>query len=443
MSAPRDRNDYSVDWGEANEPVPAAEIGTSVVDSPILKSRPESIANAPPEAATLDNPLLLRMLADAARKNASDLLLVSDSPPKIYAGGRWVNLGEDVLVPNDITGLLSSMLTEAHRSRLNTQRDLDLGIAAPELGRYRLNIHYQRGTLAAAFRSIPQHAPALDRLGLPPQVAKVADFPNGLVLVTGCTGQGKSTTLAGIVDHMNHRRSAHVITIEDPIEFDFEHGSCLIEQRQIGDDTPSFASALKHVLRQRPDIILIGEMRDLETISAALTASETGHLVLASLHTSSASHTLARIIDVFPPVQQPQVRTQLAGSLRAILCQVLVPDQLNDALTPATELLFATDGICRAIRDNETHLIYSMLETGRRFGMHTLEQSLAALVEAGRTPPDDAFCAAMNADRLAKLLGCTVPESARGLRYLQDEQPACASGTAERQDVPWADSDSG
>ncbi len=351
--------------------------------------------------------MLADMLARAAQRGASDLLLIGHAAPTIYVKGQWLPLDDRLMSPQDVEACLEPILTEAQRAKLCEARDLDLGFAQEGVGRYRMNVHYQRGMLAAAIRAIPARVPSFEQLGLPPQVLGFADYPNGLVLVTGCTGQGKSTTLAAMIDHMNRTRDGHIITIEDPIEFAFEHGTCLIEQREIGFDSPSFASALRHVLRQRPDVILIGEMRDLETVSTALTAAETGHLVLASLHTASAAQSLARIIDVFPPSQQPQVRTQLAASLQAILCQRLVRDGLNDALTPAAEILVATSAVRRAIRDNETHLIYSMMETGRRLGMITLEQSLADLVRTGRVEPNDAVAAATDPARLEKLIGQT------------------------------------
>jgi len=352
------------------------------------------------------------LLAETTRRGASDLLLVADAPPTIYTFGQWVQLDDKIMTQEQVARILESMLTEEQREALERTRDLDFSFLSPtgqdgsQAQRYRVNIHYQRGGLAAAFRAIPAEVPSFETLNLPPAIRDFAGFPNGLVLVTGCTGQGKTTTLAAMVDHMNRTRAAHVITIEDPIEFGFRHGTCLIEQRQIGEDSPSFASALRHVLRQRPDVILIGEMRDLETIATALSAAETGHLILASLHTSSAAQTLARIIDVFPAGQQPQVRTQLAASLRAVVCQSLVRDTANESLVPATEVLVATPAIRRAIRENESHLIYGMIETGRTQGMHTLEQSLAALVKGGRVRAEDALAAALDPARLAKMVGC-------------------------------------
>ncbi len=356
---------------------------------------------------------LSSLLTQAAERRASDLLLVAGAPPTVYVHGRWEPLSHVAKSAEQITRALEAALSETQRTRLYQQRDLDFALQLPGVGRFRVNAHYQRGTPAVAFRAIPSEIPAFEDLGLTPSVLSFADYSNGLVLITGCTGQGKSTTLAALIGHMNKTRSAHVITIEDPVEFSFSHGACIIEQREIGDDSPSFASALRHVLRQRPDVIVLGEMRDLETISTALTAAETGHLVLASLHTASAAQTLSRIIDVFPPTQQPQVRTQLAGSLRAILCQTLVRDAANQTLTPATEILVSTSAISRVIRENETHLIYSIMETGKSQGMHTMEQSLAELVKSGRVSPEEAMYAAENPHRLARLIGRPSPAGSR------------------------------
>lgn len=344
------------------------------------------------------------ILRSAAEHAASDILLVANEPPTIFVQGNWITLSPNPLEPDAIVALVDPMMSSDQRHVLQTVRDLDMGFSVAGLGRYRLNLHYQRGTMAAAIRSIPETIPSFESLGLPSQTLSFADYANGLVLVTGGTGQGKSTTLAALIDHMNRGPARHIITVEDPVEFAFRKGTCLIEQRQVGDDSPSFPSALRHVLRQRPDVILIGELRDLETMSSALTAAETGHLVLATLHTCSASQTLARMIDVFPAGQQGQVRTQLAASLRAILCQTLLKDEANDVLIPATELMIANSAIRRMIRDNEAHLIYSVIETGRKHGMHTLEQSLESLVSSGRISPEAAVLAAAEPIRMQNLL---------------------------------------
>ncbi len=373
------------------------------------------------------------LLAQASEHNSSDLLLVAGSPPTYFANGEWHAIEAPPLDAESLNESLRDMLDDDYRTRLDEHRDLDLAIELPGVGRYRVNLHYQRGTLAAAFRAIPSDIPDFQTLNLPRHVLSFADYPNGLVLITGGTGQGKSTTLATLVDHINRTRAAHIITIEDPVEFMLRSQRSLIEQREIGDDSPSFASALRHVLRQRPDVIVVGEMRDLETISTALTAAETGHLVLGSLHTSCTAQTLARIIDVFPPVQQPQIRVQLAASLRSIVCQTLVRDRMNEALVPATEILVATSGVRRALRDNETHLIYSMIETGRSHGMHTLEQSLAELVKAGRIDIEEALAATTDRGRLSRLLGVSS----------KSDDPLTAAilpADEEWSEIPWGES---
>lgn len=360
------------------------------------------------DPSATDIPALLHA---AAARGASDLVLVAGAAPTIYAGGQWSPLGDDRSSSDALADALLGVLSPAHREAFDRQKDVDFALELPGAGRFRVNLHSQRGTIAAAFRAIPQTVPTFESLKLPPAVLGLADFPSGLVLITGGTGQGKSTTVAALIEHMNQTRRAHVITIEDPIEFAFTHGACVIEQREIGTDSPTFSSALRHVLRQRPDVIVIGEMRDLETISTALTAAETGHLVLASLHTSSATQTLSRIIDVFTPVQQGQVRSQLAASLRGIVCQTLCRDAVHQKLIPATEVLIATTAVRRAIREDETHLVYGMIETGRRQGMHTLEQSLAALVRDGHLDSDTALAAAPEPGRLQTIFGVAGAES--------------------------------
>ncbi|HUN81769.1 MAG TPA: PilT/PilU family type 4a pilus ATPase [Phycisphaerae bacterium] len=351
------------------------------------------------------NEALRQLLLDSVAIGASDLLLVSGAPATALVAGQWRALADKPLSSAEIEQMVGAMLTPAQRQQLDVDRDIDLAMAVPEAGRFRVNVHFQRGQIAVAIRTIPPAPPTFGSLKLPPQILDFTRFPSGLVLLTGPTGSGKSTTLAALIEEMNRRRCGHVVTIEDPVEFSFQHGTCLIEQRQIGSDSPSFASALRHILRQRPDVILIGEMRDRETISAALTAAETGHLVLASLHTAGADLSLSRIIDVFPPAQQPHVRTQVAASLRAIVSQTLLPDQRDGGLIPATEILVANSAIRRAIRDNETHLILGMIETGKRSGMHTLEQNLAELVRSGHVRAEDALAAAGDSAQLRRLIG--------------------------------------
>ncbi len=352
-------------------------------------------------APHLDLTGFLRQMPD---RGASDLLLVAGRPPMFGIAARWIAADALPLQGGDIATWLRGMLTPAQSETLAEVQDLDFAVRLDGVGRFRVNAHIPRGSPAAAIRAIPAGVPALETLALPARAERLIAFPHGLVLVAGGTGHGKSTTLAALLGRLNDTRACHIITREDPIELEFPPGRAIIEQREVAADTPSFAQALRHVVRQRPDVILIGEMRDLETISTALTAAETGHLVLASLHTSNTSQTLSRIIDVYPPAQQHHVRTQLAASLRAILCEVLLPRSDGTGLTPAVELLFANDAVRRAVRDNETHLIYGVLETGRTAGMCTLEQSLADGIGEGRFTIDAARQAAVYPDRLERLL---------------------------------------
>jgi twitching motility protein PilT len=276
------------------------------------------------------------------------------------------------------------MLTQQQREVFEERLELDFSYALPGRARFRVNMYKQRESVGAAFRVIPFDIKSLESLGIPPVVATFASLPRGFVLVTGPTGSGKSTTLASLIDIANTQRHDHIMTVEDPIEFLHRHRSCLVNQREVGTDTHSFGEALKHVLRQDPDIILVGEMRDLETIQVALTAAETGHLVFATLHTQDAAQTIDRIIDVFPPHQQQQIRQQLAGTLQGIMCQTLCKTADGKSRVAATEVLIATPAIRNLIREGKTHQIYSSMQAGAQFGMQTLDQNLAELVRARR-----------------------------------------------------------
>jgi twitching motility protein PilT len=328
---------------------------------------------------------LRSLLTEVIAKGASDLHLTAGARPTIRLHGSLVPL-EDVpeLTPPVIQTLMYAILTQRQRERFEAELELDFAYALPGQARFRVNLYRQRDALGAAFRLIPFEIKALEQLGVPPAVANFAMMPRGFVLVTGPTGSGKSTTLAGIVDLANRSRRDHIMTVEDPIEFLHQHKSCLINQREVGEDTHSFTSALKHVLRQDPDIILVGEMRDLETISVALTAAETGHLVFATLHTQDAAQTIDRVIDVFPSHQQQQVRVQLAGALQGVVCQTLCKSADGRGRVVATEVLVATPAIRNMIRDGKTHQIYSALQAGAKHGMHTMDQHLAELIRAGR-----------------------------------------------------------
>ena len=336
--------------------------------------------------------------------SASDIIFAAGAPPVVWVAGRMARLEGPDLTPADIEATFMPLLGEPQRQTFSRGGDVDFSVGRTGVGRLRINLHRQRGSWSAASRFVPQQVPTFDKLRLPERVVELADLPHGLVLITGGAGSGKSTTLASMIDHMNHLHAYHVITLEDPIEFMYRHGTCIIEQREVGLDCPSFASALRHVVRQRPDVIMVGEMRDLETISAALTAAEMGHLVLASLHTASAAQTVDRIIDIFPAGQQTQVRVQLSGTLQGVVCQTLFHNDRDDGLVPACEIMISTPAIRRAIRDNETHLLQGMLETGRQHGMQAMDASIAALVAGGFISRQMAHAKAHNPEKLAKML---------------------------------------
>jgi twitching motility protein PilT len=315
---------------------------------------------------------------------ASDLHLTAGAKPTVRVHGGLGQLEDfPVLMPNETQAMIYSILTQRQRERLESELELDCAHALPGKARFRLNVYFQRDAIGAAFRLIPQEIKPLEELGIPPRVADMARLPRGFVLVTGPTGSGKSTTLASLVDLANRDRTDHIMTVEDPIEFLHQHKRCLVNQREVGEDTKSFASALKHVLRQDPDIILVGELRDLETISIALTAAETGHLVFATLHTQDAPQTVERVVDVFPTNQQEQVRVMLAGSLQGVVCQQLLPTADGSGRVAACEVMVATPAIRNLIRDGKTYQIYSAMQAGGRFGMQTMDQSLAGLVQRG------------------------------------------------------------
>jgi twitching motility protein PilT len=289
-----------------------------------------------------------------------------------------------LLSPPVIQRMMYAVLTQKQREKFEEALELDFAYAVPGKARFRVNLYKQRDAVGAAFRLIPFEIKALEDLGVPPSVANFAMLPRGFVLVTGPTGSGKSTTLASLVDLANRNRRDHIMTVEDPIEFLHRHKSCLVNQREVGEDTWSFQNALKHVLRQDPDIILVGEMRDLETISVALTAAETGHLVFATLHTQDAAQTIDRVIDVFPPHQQQQIRVQLAGALQGVVCQTLAKTADGNGRAAATEVLIATPAVRNLIREGKTHQIYSTLQAGAKHGMHTMDQHISELVKTGR-----------------------------------------------------------
>jgi len=323
---------------------------------------------------------------------ASDLHISTGSPPRIRVNGKLNPLNDQPLTPAETKALCYSILTDSQKHKFEEQNELDLSFGVKGLARFRANVFMQRGAVAGAFRMIPFEVRSFQSLGLPPIVSELAKKPRGLILVTGPTGSGKSSTLAAMIDKINTERREHIMTIEDPIEYLHSHKQCLVNQREVNSDTSSFKDALRYVLRQDPDIVLIGEMRDLETIEAALTVSETGHLTFATLHTNTAVQTINRIIDVFPSHQQEQIRVQLSFVLEGIIAQQLIPRKSGNGRVLAVEIFIPNPAIRNLIREDKTHQIYSMMQTGQsKFGMLTMNQSLFELFRKGELSYDDAL----------------------------------------------------
>jgi len=344
-------------------------------------------------------------LESLAERRASDLHVISGAIPRIRIDGLLQDLpGAQVWSSEIVEELIDSLLGPEQLERFNRSLELDFSFTLPNLARFRVNLYRQQGLLGAAFRVIPKEIPSLSNLGVPQVVSDFTQLPRGLVLVTGPTGSGKSTTLASMIELINSSRAVHIMTVEDPIEFTHDPKLAMINQREVGTDTLSFASALRHVLRQDPDVILIGELRDHATISAALTAAETGHLVFATLHTQDAPQTIDRIVDVFPADQQEQVRIQLAMTLKGIVSQVLLP-RVNKGRVLATEILLVTPAVENLIRENKVFQIPSVLASGRALGMNSLDQSLANLVHDGAIEVKSAYDVARDRDELTRLLG--------------------------------------
>lgn len=332
-----------------------------------------------------DEIVLVELLLHMLEQGASDLHITAGARPAIRVNGELAQMDQyPVLTPPVIQRVMYAAITQRQREHFEEELELDFAYSVPGRARFRVNMYRQRDSVGAAFRIIPFEIKKLEDLGVPTQVANFAALPRGFVLVTGPTGSGKSTTLASLLDLANRQRKEHIMTCEDPIEFLHRHQMSLVNQREVGEDTKSFKNALKHVLRQDPDIILVGEMRDLETIGVALTAAETGHLVYATLHTQDAAQTIDRIIDVFPPHQQQQVRAQLAQSLQGVVCQALARTTDGKGRVVACEILVATPAIRNLIREGKTHQIYSAMQAGSKFGMQTMDQHLADLVNKGR-----------------------------------------------------------
>ncbi|WP_369052269.1 type IV pilus twitching motility protein PilT [Kineococcus terrestris] len=375
-------------------PAPLAPVADP---APLVTSGGE-VETAPPKV----NDVLVAALA----AGASDIHLTSGAAPTVRLSGELSPLeGFGKLAANDLQQMVYAVLTQKQREQFEANLELDFAYQVPGHSRFRVNVYRQRESVGAAFRRIPFEIKPLEDLGVPPVVGSFASMQRGFVLVTGPTGSGKSTTLASIVDLANRTRKDHIMTVEDPIEFLHRHKGCLINQREVGEDTKSFANALKSVLRQDPDIILVGEMRDLETISVALTAAETGHLVFGTLHTQDAAQTIDRVIDVFPPHQQQQIRVQLAGAIQGVVCQTLCKRADGRGRVVATEVMVATPAIRNLIREGKTHQIASAMQAGAQHGMHTLDQHLADLVRTRQITFEHGLEKCHSADEFRRLTG--------------------------------------
>jgi twitching motility protein PilT len=348
---------------------------------------------------------LYDLLKNMLDKDATDLHVSTGTPPRIRIDGKLISVNEAPLTPADTKALCYSILTDAQKHRFEENNELDLSFGVKGLSRFRGNIFMQRGAVAGAFRLIPYKIRTFRELGLPVIIDKLTKKPRGLILVTGPTGSGKSSTLAAMIDKINDERQEHIITVEDPVEYLHPHKQCLVNQREVNADTASFKDALKYVLRQDPDIVLIGEMRDIETIEAALTVAETGHLTLATLHTNNTIQTINRIIDVFPAHQQEQIRVQLSFVLEGIVAQQLIPKKSGKGRVLAVEVFVPTPAIRNLIREDKVHQIYSMMQAGQsKFGMQTMNQSLHALYMKGELSYEEALSKSIMPDELLNMM---------------------------------------
>jgi twitching motility protein PilT len=367
---------------------------------------------------------LRALLEEMIEKEASDLHCTAGERPKIRVDGDITDSSvPDVLTPKDTLQLAYSVLTENQKKRFEQEDELDFSFGIQNLARFRGNVFKQRGCVALVIRMIPFNVRTFQDLGLPPVIAKLAERPRGLVLVTGPTGSGKSTTLAAMIDKINKERKGHIITVEDPIEFIHRHQSCIVNQREVGTDTKTFANALKYALREDPDVILVGEMRDLETIAAALTIAETGHLALATLHTNSAAESINRIIDVFPHNQQSQVRAQLAFVLEGVITQTLLPKAKGRGRAMACEIMVATPAIRALIRDEKIHQIYSAMQAGKKFGMQTMNDSLYQLWMNREVTEDECLRVSGDPNEFLRMIG---------QKPIEDQEIALVDGKGAR-----------
>ena len=378
------------------------------MSTPVAQTTPT--AGAAPAALSVFN--LRALLEEMVRRNASDLHITAGEKPKLRVDGELVDAAADrQLTPKDTLQIAYSIMTENQKKRFENEDELDFSFGIQNLARFRGNVYKQRGCVTMAIRLIPFKIKTFEELGLPTVIGKLADRPRGLVLVTGPTGSGKSTTLAAMIDKINRENRGHILTVEDPIEFVHKHQQSIINQREVGADTKSFATALKYALRQDPDCILIGELRDQETIAAALTIAETGHLALATLHTNSAAEAVNRIIDVFPANQQSQVRAQLAFCLEGVVTQTLVPKAKGTGRVCCTEILVSTPAVRACIRDDKVHQIYSIMQAGKKHGMQTMNDSLYQGYIAGDIAMEDATKVSHDPNEFLRMIGEPVPNA--------------------------------
>jgi twitching motility protein PilT len=364
--------------------VPEYDDDLARIVADLNRSAPSSRSKSPAPEAFRGTGSIDAILQQAARAGASDLLIVSGAAATLRVNGSLLPGTGAPLSPEEVNALLLPVMGTARYEELQRSRSVDFCFMRPEIGRFRANVHYQRGTLAASIRLLPAQIPTLESLRLPAGLARLVERKQGLIVVTGPTGCGKSSTLAALIDLINRSRRGHVVTIEDPIEYQYTNRNCIVEQIEVGHDAPDFAVSLRSILRQSPDVILVGEMRDPETMQAVLTAAETGHLVFSTLHTNDAPQTISRIVDSFPVSQQSQIRLQLSLALLAVIAQQLVPSADSVGRYPALEVMVATDAVRNLIRKGEDHQLRSQISVGRAEGMMTMEQSLGQLVRSGQ-----------------------------------------------------------